>query len=88
LSYDVIAGLEAGLTAGLISGLFAGGLFFIRHFVIRLALRIRRLAPFNYVRFLNYAADRLFLYRVGGGYIFIHRLLREYFSSLAAKGRR
>lgn len=77
-----------GLFAGMIGWLIDGGLFFLSHFVIRLALRISGLAPFNYVRFLNYATDRLFLYRVGGGYIFVHRLLREYFSSLAAKGHR
>ncbi|HEV2124698.1 MAG TPA: hypothetical protein VGW38_18280 [Chloroflexota bacterium] len=26
--------------------------------------------------------DRIFLQRVGGGYIFVHRLLMEYFASL------
>jgi eukaryotic-like serine/threonine-protein kinase len=78
-------GMISGLSYGLFAGLFAGGLFFLNHFIIRLALRINRLAPFNYVRFLNYSADRLFLYRVGGGYTFVHGLLREHFSSLAAK---
>jgi len=29
------------------------------------------------------ATDRIFLRKVGGGYIFIHRLLQEYFASLA-----
>jgi len=28
---------------------------------------------------LDYAADRIFLQKVGGGYIFIHRMLMEYF---------
>src|SRR5205814_8403011 len=31
---------------------------------------------------LNYAAERILLRKVGGGYIFIHRLLLEYFSTL------
>jgi len=28
------------------------------------------------------AADRIFLRKVGGGYIFIHRMLMEYFAAL------
>ncbi len=39
-------------------------------------------APLNYVRFLDYAAGCTFLRKVGGGYIFVHRLLLEYFASL------
>jgi hypothetical protein len=31
---------------------------------------------------LDYAAGRIFLRKVGGGYIFIHRMLMEYFASL------
>jgi hypothetical protein len=30
--------------------------------------------------FLDYAAERLFLRKVGGGYSFIHRLLQDYFA--------
>ncbi len=29
-----------------------------------------------------YATDRIFLRKVGGGYIFIHRVLMEYFAAL------
>ena len=35
----------------------------------------------NYVRFPVYVADRIVLRKVGGGYIFIHRMLMECFSS-------
>ena len=38
--------------------------------------------PWNYPRFLDYAAERILLRKVGGGYIFVHRLLLEYFTSL------
>jgi hypothetical protein len=31
--------------------------------------------PWNYPRFLDYAAERILLRKVEGGYIFIHRLL-------------
>jgi len=38
--------------------------------------------PWNLGRFLDYAAERIFLQKVGGGYIFVHRLLQDYFASL------
>ena len=39
-------------------------------------------APWNYARFLDYATERLFLQKVGGGYIFIHRMLLEHFAQM------
>jgi hypothetical protein len=36
----------------------------------------------NTVGFLDYAAKRIFLHKVGGGYIFVHRLLQDYFAGL------
>ncbi len=33
-------------------------------------------------RFIDYAAECILLRKVGGGYIFVHRLLLEYFASL------
>jgi hypothetical protein len=38
--------------------------------------------PLNYARFLDYAAKRVLLRKVGGGYIFVHRLLLEHFAAL------
>jgi hypothetical protein len=38
--------------------------------------------PWNQIAFLDEAAQRLLLRKVGGGYIFVHRLLLEYFASL------
>jgi len=43
----------------------------------------RRLVPF-----LDHAAERIFLRKVGGGYIFIHRMLLDYFAALHAKDKR
>jgi hypothetical protein len=31
---------------------------------------------------LNYCVDLIFLRRVGGGYIFVHRLLMEHFAEM------
>ncbi|NOQ33331.1 MAG: NACHT domain-containing protein [Methanosarcinales archaeon] len=67
---------------GLPAGLHLGGRACIQHYVLRIMLRLNGSAPLNYVRFLDYAAGRIFLRKVGGGYIFVHRLLLEYFASL------
>ena len=74
-----------GLFSGLLFGLLVGGNFFLRHWSMRLVLRLYGHAPLRYVRFLDYAVQRIFLRKVGGGYIFIHRMLLEYFASLAPK---
>jgi hypothetical protein len=66
----------------MVAGHTVGGLFAIRHLVLRLALWLRRSAPLHYVPFLDYAVDRLFLRKVGGGYIFLHRMLLEYFATM------
>lgn len=59
-----------------------GGLAVIQHFILRFILHRNGYLPLNIVRFLDYAAERIFLQKVGGGYIFIHRLLRDHFASL------
>ena len=38
----------------------------------------------NYDRVLDYAAERIFARKVGGGYIFIHRLPLEHFAKIAS----
>lgn len=74
--------LLAGLLAGLTAGLIGGGSACLRHFSMRLMLYRMGYAPWNYARFLDYAAERLFLQKVGGGYIFIHRMLLEHFAQM------
>jgi len=37
-----------------------------------------RQAPFRLAGFLEYTTRLIFTQKVGGGYIFVHRLLREY----------
>jgi len=71
-----------GTATIVVVGLFGGGLFCIRHLVLRLMLWSNGSAPLRYERFLNHAVEFLFLRKVGGGYIFIHRMLLEYFASL------
>jgi len=79
-------GMIYGLIGGLIFGLVGGGLFSLKHFGVRLVLWIDGSIPINYVRFLDYAVERVFLRKVGGGYIFVHRMLMEYFASVLRYG--
>jgi hypothetical protein len=58
-----------------------GGRTCLRHFALRLVLWHNNLAPLNYIRFLDYAVARIFLRKVGGGYVFVHRMLLEYFAT-------
>ena len=78
----LLAGMPIGLILGLILGLLSGGFACIQHYVLRIMLWRNGSAPLNYVRFLDCAAGHIFLRKVGGGYIFVHRLLMEYFASL------
>ena len=68
---------------GFAFGMVAGGAeACVKHLIIRILLFIRGSIPWNYARFLNYATERIFLQKVGGGYIFVHRLLLEHFARL------
>jgi predicted lipid-binding transport protein (Tim44 family) len=72
-----------GLIFGLVFGLvFGGGKACLQHFTLRLILGIKGFIPWNYARFLDYATERVFLQKVGGGYIFIHRMLLEHFAQM------
>ena len=68
-----------GLSFGLIAG---GGEACIKHFILRVILYYSGSIPWNYTRFLDYATERIFLQKVGGGYIFVHRLLLEHFAQM------
>jgi hypothetical protein len=74
--------LNVGLSAGLLFGLLMGGWACLRHYVLRFLLWRAEAMPWNYSRFLDDAAEHILLCKVGGGYIFVHRLLLEYFTSL------
>lgn len=83
LSFGLIGGVISGLAVGLPNG----GIACIQHVVLHFFLRVSRKMPWNYVRLLDYAADRILLCKVGGGYSFIHRLLLEHFASVICERR-
>ncbi len=86
--FELRVGIFAGLGAGLFSGLSEGGLACIRHFTMRLMLYRMGYLPWNYAHFLDYATERLFLQKVGGGYIFVHRMLLEHFARMELEQER
>jgi hypothetical protein len=74
--------LKPGLAGGLIVGAIPA-FACIQHFTLRLILYYNSYIPWlEYARFLDYAAERIFLQKVGGGYIFIHRMLMEHFAQM------
>ena len=60
----------------------AGGFAVVQHFALRLVLRREGHLPLKLATFLDYAAERIFLRKVGGGYVFVHRMLMDYFADL------
>ena len=67
---------------GLIGGLRYGGAACIQHLNLRLILWHKNRIPWNYARFLDYAAKCLLIKKVGGGYVFYHRMLLEHFAGI------
>lgn len=82
---EIFFGIFIGVPIGVMSGLSYGGTPCIKHFALRFTFYHKGQVPWNYAKFLDWASDRLFLQKVGGGYIFIHRTLMEHFAQLKTK---
>jgi hypothetical protein len=54
----------------------------IKHYALRLTLWRSGYTPFKFIEFLDHCARPILLKKVGVGYIFIHRMLLEYFAEL------
>jgi hypothetical protein len=81
LRISTLLGIGWGLGAGLLWGLASGLGAVIQHVVIRLMLWQYGMAPIRYVRWLEHAVRLRFIYHVGGGYVFMHRVVQDYFAS-------
>jgi MFS family permease len=71
-----------GLMFGLIAGLKYGGVASVQHFTLRRMLYKKGRIPWNYAKFLDFASDRLLMKKIGGGYVFYHRMLLEHFAQM------
>ena len=78
----LLIGLFLGLGFGLSMGLIGGGIAVTKHTILRLILWWKGNIPWNYAKFLDYCHERILLRKVGGGYIFIHRMLMEHFANM------
>lgn len=76
-------GLFAGLFTGTMLWLWYGGMALTQYGVLRALLRLGGARCFQ-IAFLEAAADRALLHRVGDGYLFVHPMLR---ASLARRWR-
>ena len=70
------------LSLGVVFGLIFGGYTLLQHYILRLILALYHLLPLRLIPFLDHCVDLIFLRRVGGGYIFVHRLLMEHFAEM------
>jgi MFS family permease len=77
-----IGGLVFGPIGGLISGLKYGGAACIQHFILRQMLHQKVHIPRNYAKFLDFASNRRLMKKIGGGYVFFHRMLLEHFAQM------
>ena len=82
LMTGLVHGLSFGILLGVFFGMIFGGFAVIEHFALRFVLYRKGLLPWNLVSFLDYSTERIFLRKVGGGYVFVHRMLMDYFASL------
>ena len=90
LTFGTVGAIRAGLSSGLLTGLpiglavgmYGGGVYAIRHYVIRLFLWQSGAMPLKSTQFLNFAAGkRSYFRKAGAGYKFMHRLLQEHLAS-------
>ena len=90
LNSDLVAGLVVGFCGGLIVGLLGyGGETVLKHYTLRFLLKRNDALPaFAWrqsdeplINFLDDMVTRLFLRRVGGGWMFIHRSLLTHFAN-------
>lgn len=68
------------------SAMSFGGLDLLKHFLIRMILKTSGQIPNNFIEFLTHATRLNFLQRVGGSYMFGHRLLQEHFARANTPG--
>lgn len=78
----LIIGVPLGIVAGIIIGAGFGLFAVAQHVILRILLLLIKAAPWNYAQFLDTCAKIGLLRKVGGGYIFAHRYLLEYFAGV------
>ena len=73
--------LAMGLSLGILAFIGSGGASVIKHYMVRFLLARDPIIPFDLKEILIHATQIGMLRQVGGGFIFVHRYLLEYFAS-------
>lgn len=74
--------LLVGSAIGIAAGQLYGAIDVIKHLSVRSLLQINGHMTWNYANFLDHCAKLVLLYKVGSGYIFVHRFFQSYFANL------
>lgn len=82
LVFGFLLGWLNGLMMGFTLWFIYGGDFLTRHSLLRIFLNNGGQTPWRYIRFLDYASERVLLRKIGGGYIFIHRMIMEHLAKI------
>jgi hypothetical protein len=75
-------GWVVAVPVGFTAVLSFGGAGLIQRAALRLVLVIQHRLPWRLAPLADQAENLVFLRRVGAGYIFIHRVVQDYFASL------
>lgn len=78
-------GWLAAIPVGFAAALSFGGGSLIQRAALRLVLVLQHRLPWRLAPLAEQAENLVFLRRVGGGYIFIHGLVQDYFASLPGR---
>jgi hypothetical protein len=85
-AFGVVFGL-LGLLAAVVLGVIAwglhGGFAVVGHYAVRMTLWLSGNMPFNCVKFLDHCSKLTLLKKVGGGYSFMHPMIRDYFAEIS-----
>lgn len=85
LAWSLIHWSIWALSFGLGAALLNGGLACVQHTIVRALLWRAGALPWHVVRLLDSAAQQIVLQKVGGGYQFRHRLVRDHFATRPAE---
>ena len=77
---NLFLGFIAGALSILSTLFMFGGGNVTNHFYLRFLLWLTKDLSWDLVSFLEFSVNRVFLHRVGGGYLFIHQTLQAYFA--------
>lgn len=85
LALGVPLGLALGIAFGYHAWFSYAGYAALQHLALRRVLEREHAIPPDLADFLDHAAALSLLHKVGGGYVFVNRHLRDYFAALPAE---